>query len=59
MGQTESDAEWQEADEDSISGPREWRLQHPKATVREIAAALDERLARWRARLLRGAAMAN
>ncbi len=53
------DADWRSASEDVISGMREWRIQHPKATLREIEAALDERLARLRARMLQDAALAS
>ena len=59
MGQDIADAEWREAGEEVIVGLKEWRLQHPKATLREIEAALDERLARLRVRLLRDAATAS
>ena len=59
MGQNECNAEWQEVHEDIVSGIREWRLQHPKATLGEIEAAVDERLARWRAWLLREVVMAS
>ena len=52
-----SDAEWREVSEEVIAGMTEWRLQHPKANLREIEAALDERLARLRAKMLRDAAM--
>jgi hypothetical protein len=41
-----------------LSGLREWRLQHPKATMREIEAALDERWYRLRARMLQDVALA-
>jgi hypothetical protein len=51
------EARWHEAAEEVISGMQEWRLQHPKATVREIEKALDERLGKMRARLLQDAAM--
>ena len=37
---------------DILSGMREWRLQHPDATVTEIEQALDERWYRVRARML-------
>lgn len=37
----------------------DWRVQHPKATFREIEAALDERLARLRARMLEDAALVS
>ncbi len=51
------DARWHELTEEVITGMKEWRLQHPKATFREIEAALDERLARVRARMLEDAAL--
>ena len=35
-----------------IDGMKEWRQSHPKATLREMEAELDQRLARMRARLL-------
>jgi len=50
---------WQELSEEVISGMKEWRQQHRKATLREIEAALDERLARMRSRMLRDAALAS
>jgi len=53
------DARWHELAEEVISGIKEWRLQHPRATLREIEQALDERLGRMRARLLQDAAMAS
>jgi len=51
------DARWHELTEEVTSGMKEWRLQHPKATFREIEAALDERLARLRAHMLEDAAL--
>jgi uncharacterized protein with PIN domain len=53
------DAKWGELAEEVISGMKEWRLQHPKATLREIERALDERLAKMRARFLQDAALAS
>ncbi len=38
---------------------REWRLEHPKATFREIEAAVDEKLGGMRARLLEDLALAS
>ena len=32
--------------EEVMSGMKEWRLQHPKATLTEIEITLDERLGR-------------
>jgi YgiT-type zinc finger domain-containing protein len=50
---------WQELSEEVVTGMKEWRLQHPQATLREIEAALDERLGRLRARMLQDAALAS
>ena len=51
--------DWQTVGEEIFSGMREWRLQHPQATLREIETALDERLARLRARMLQDTALAT
>ena len=59
MSQNEGEAEWPEASEEIMVGLREWRLQHPQASWREIEAARDERLVRGRARLLGEARMAS
>jgi hypothetical protein len=40
-----------------LSGMREWRLQHPNATLTEIEQALDARLYRLRARMLEDLAL--
>jgi hypothetical protein len=50
---------WQGMGEDIVSGMLEWRLQHPRATFREIEAEVDRRLAVMRARMLADAAMAG
>jgi hypothetical protein len=42
---------------DILTSMREWRLQHPKATLREIEQALDERWYRLRARMLQDLAL--
>ncbi len=49
MSTQDFDQKWQELSTEVLSEMKEWRLQHPKATLREIEAALDERLARLRA----------
>ena len=59
MWSKEIDARWQEEAEEVMTGVRDWRVQHPHATFREIEAAVDERLAKMRARMLRDAAMAS
>ncbi len=56
--------EWRDFDlrlheltETVMTGMKEWRLQHPRATFREIETELDQRLACVRARLLEDAAL--
>src|SRR5713101_3707236 len=51
--------QWQRLSEEVISGMKEWRDQHPKATLREIEEALDERLGRMRARMLQDVALTS
>src|SRR5437870_11604782 len=55
----EFEARWHREAEAVMSGMKEWRLQHPKATFREIEAAVDEKLNGMRARLLGGLALAS
>ncbi len=59
MPSLSSDAEWQRLADEVLTGMKEWRGQHPTATLREIEQALDERLARLRARLLQDVALAS
>jgi hypothetical protein len=53
------DAKWDALAEEVMSGMKEWRLQHPKATLRQIDLALDEGLAKMRVRMLQDAALAS
>lgn len=53
----ELEARWHQLTEEVVTGMKEWRLQHPKATFGEIEQALDERLARVRAHMLEDAAL--
>ncbi len=53
------DARWNQLAEEVLTGMKEWRVQHPKATLREIETALDERLGKLRARMLEDAALAS
>lgn len=53
------DAKWRELAEEVMSGMKEWRLRHPRATLHEIENALDERLAKMRARMLADTALAS
>jgi YgiT-type zinc finger domain-containing protein len=50
---------WRELSEEVIVGMQDWRVQHPKATMREIERTLDERLAGLRARMLQDTALAS
>jgi hypothetical protein len=52
-------AGWHELAEEALTGMAEWRAQHPRATLREIEAAIDEHLATVRARMLQDAALAS
>ena len=52
-------ARWRERSEGVITGLAEWRAQHPRATLPEIEAALDERLAHVRAWMLQDTALAS
>ena len=53
----EVEPQWQQLAAEVLGGMKEWRLQHPQATLQEIEAALDARLSGLRARL--GAAAAQ
>ncbi len=44
--------DWAALSEEVLSGMRDWRVQHPRATLSEIEVELDARLARMRARML-------
>lgn len=51
--------EWQGLSEEVYSGLADWRAAHPRATLAEIEAAVEERLAKLRARLVERAALAS
>ncbi|MCI0399446.1 MAG: hypothetical protein L0332_18965 [Chloroflexi bacterium] len=59
MRRPDFDGQWQELSEEVLSGMKEWRLQHPRATLGEMEAALDERLAGLRRRMLENMAEAS
>src|SRR6478672_3769539 len=59
MRRTDFDQQWRELSEEAITGIKEWRLQHPRASLKEIEAAIDERLSKVRARMLQDAALAS
>lgn len=46
MARALNESLWHQLTEEITSGMREWRNQHPKATLREIETELDARLAR-------------
>ena len=50
---------WQESRVEVVMGRAEWRVQHARATMREIGGALDARLARLRGRMLEDTALAS
>jgi hypothetical protein len=59
MGWADWEAEWQALGKKLYSGLADWRAAHPRATVAESEAAVEERLAGLRARLLERAALAS
>jgi hypothetical protein len=59
MSQSPPTPEWQALAEEAFTGMRRWRAEHPTATWAEIEAALDERLAALRGRMLQDAAEAS
>ena len=59
MMKADFDAQWRALSEDVLNGMKEWRIQHPRATLSEMEAALDERLARQRAQMLEDMALAS
>jgi len=46
MWSREIEDRWQQEVEAVMTGMKEWRLQHPRATFHEIETALDEHLGR-------------
>ncbi|MGA7605484.1 MAG: hypothetical protein WCA79_06120 [Anaerolineales bacterium] len=47
---------WQDLSKSTMGEMAEWRAKHPKATLREIEKALDERMLKLRAEVLQDAA---
>ena len=50
---------WHRMTAEIMSGMREWRIAHPKATLREMEQELDFRWVRVRARMLEDMALAS
>jgi NADH pyrophosphatase NudC (nudix superfamily) len=59
MSQPLDQQTWQRMTEEITAGMCDWRLQHPKATLREIEHELDTRWARVRARMLEDLSLAS
>jgi len=59
MIQADFDQEWKALSNELLNGMKEWRLRHPQATLREMEAALDERMAQLRAKMLQDMALAS
>jgi len=51
--------QWETLAAEVLTGIKDWRTQHPRATFTEIEGALDDRLSRLRARLLEDVALAS
>ena len=58
-GLEEAEGAWRREAEAVLSGLKGWRLGHPRATFRELEAAVDERLNRLRARWLADLALVS
>ena len=59
MNKEEIAKKWRWKSEEIISGMTEWREQHGKASLAEIEAEVDKRLAGMRAQMIADAAMAS
>jgi len=59
MTSTIDEQVWHRLTEEITSGMREWRAQHPKATLREMETELDTRWVRVRARMLEDMALTS
>ena len=59
MERESMDQEWRALSEEILLGMKEWRRQHPKATLREIEEAVSERLSRLGARMIQDAAQTS
>src|SRR5205807_1752806 len=59
MDRDQFDQCWWPLAQEVLTGMKEWRLQHPPATLAEIEAALDARLRLLRARMPDDAALAS
>jgi len=59
MKKEEMKRSWRGESEEIISGMTEWREQHPTATMNEIEAEIDQRLAELRVKMITDMALAS
>lgn len=59
MSGTINEQVWHQLTQEVMTEMRAWRLEHPKATLREMETELDARLNRMRARMLEDMALAS
>lgn len=56
---TNFDRDWDQRSKEALEGLKEWRLSHPRATLKEIEMATDQRLDRLRSQLIADTATAS
>jgi NADH pyrophosphatase NudC (nudix superfamily) len=59
MSEPITEQTWHRLTEEIMTGMREWRTQHPKATLRQMEDELDARWTRVRARMLQDMALTS
>jgi hypothetical protein len=59
MRQENFDRDWEAASRELLTGMKEWRLEHRKATLEEIEQELDKRMRRLRKDMLEDVAQAS
>lgn len=59
MNPKEFDQRWNPLATEVMVGMKDWRVAHPRATLREMETALDEQLTQLRARMLEDLAQAS
>jgi hypothetical protein len=59
MAQADFDTDWEQASKGLLTGMKEWRMAHPKATLSAIEAELDRRINHLRAEMLEDLAQAS
>lgn len=53
MSKEKAQQDWRSLSEEALSGMKEWRQAHPKATFQEIEQKVDTRLNRLRSRMVK------